>query len=147
MPGIKIKGPQRFLRKDKRFVNYATRSGIIMASLTYNDANHDLLSNQLSIHIRPESSGHHVFLYHSYDYLENGVHKSGRWYNLQFPIESLHALNENNIMLRVNMEYYENDDEDTYTATAGTPAEVRIVFTPTGINKLRKHLHATNTII
>jgi hypothetical protein len=146
MPGIKIRGPQRFLRKDKRFVRYATRSGIIMASLTHNNTNHDLLSNQLSIHIRPESSGHHVFLYHSYDYLENGVHKSGRWYNLQFPIESLHALNENNIMLRVNMEYYENDDEDTYT-TEGTPAEVRIVFTPTGINKLRKHLHATNTII
>jgi len=145
MPGIKIKGPQRFLRKDKRFVRYATRSGIIMASLTYNDANHDLLSNQLSIHIRPQSNGHHAFLYHSYDYLENGVHKSGRWYDLQFPLESLHALNENNIMLRVNMNNYENDDDDYNTE--GTPAEVRIVFTPTGINKLRKHLHATNTII
>jgi len=145
MPGVKIKGPQRFLRKDKRFVRYATRSGIIMASLTYNDTNHDLLSNQLSIHIRPQSNGHHAFLYHSYDYLENGVHKSGRWYDLQFPIESLHALNENNIMLRINMNNYENDD-DTYTSE-GTPAEVRIVFTPTGINKLRKHLHTGNTII
>ena len=146
MPGIKIRGPQRFLRKDKRFVNYATRSGIIMASLAYNDVNHDLLSNQLSIHLRPQSSTNHAFLYHSYDYLENGVQKSGRWYNLQFPIEALHALNENNIMLRVNMEYYENDNEDTYK-TEGTPAEVRIVFTPTGINKLRKHLNTGNTII
>jgi len=147
MPGIKIKGPQRFLRKDKRFVRYATRSGIIMASLTYNDTNHDLLSNQLSIHIRPQSNGQHAFLYHSYDYLENGVHKSGRWYNLQFPLESLHALNINNIMLRVNLANYGHDDEDTYAATADTPAEVRIVFTPTGINKLRKHLHTGNTII
>jgi hypothetical protein len=131
---VALTGPQRWLRKEKRYVPYRTPVAISSGSLTCNNIQHNLQGNKITLHQtdKPDT----LFLYHSYTYTFNGQEMGGRWYNTLFSLNTLRNISTDNNTLRVDLDNYENDDDNTLMG----PASIVIVFSPKGIRAIAKYM-------
>jgi hypothetical protein len=138
MPFAALNGPQRWIRKEKRFVPYRTPAAISSATITYDNVQHTLLGNRISIHQTDKTDT--CFLYHTYTYIFNGKEMSGRWYNTLFSLNTLRNITTTNNTIHVHLDNYEDDDDVTIGA-----ADIAIVFSPKGVRSIAKHVSALSS--
>lgn len=125
MSKILLKGPGKYKNKGNEYRRYS-KSDIIEVRLQLNGRNFLLEENNLSIIDR----GDKLYIYHSFDYIEDGKLIPGRCYNTQWRRDLFKTLLEN----RINMNYdiYENENFENIG-----PAKFTITFTDSAAEKLR----------
>ena len=125
---MRISGPGKFHRHSGAWRRYV-RPAILEGRLQTSDGQtHMLQENKLSIEIGPA----HIYVYHSYSYLNNGLLDGGRWYDVHLPLTSF-ALPENTFTMDLS-----NFPSDIVAPPAAPqPISVTLVFSPQSAKKLR----------
>ena len=87
-----MKGPGKF-RSNGDWVGYRNPE---ILSISYNGRTFQLESNNLSIN---NSDREHLYVYHMYSYIKDGVVNTGRWYDMKMDVDTFRVLHENTFQI------------------------------------------------
>jgi hypothetical protein len=121
---LELKGPQRIIRKTGE-IKDLKQTDIENATIQIKNRTYHLLQNHTKFSY--DKKDNEIYVYHMYDYLDNGKGQFGRWYNWfkKLPIK------ENQFVYKIK----EYQDED---GTNIGPATITINFTDKASQKIQK---------
>lgn len=123
MSQIILKGPGKYKKKGIEYRKYA-KPNIVEVRLQLNGREFLLEQNELSIRDR----GDNLYIYHSFDYMEDGVLVSGRVYN-EWRRDLFKTLGN---IIHMDYDIYENENSENIG-----PAKLTITFTDSTVTLLR----------
>ena len=124
-----MKGPGKF-KRDGDWIRYRNPE-ILSGTISYSGRTFQLESNKLSV---DNSDGDHLYVYHRYDYIKDGVVDSGRWYDMKMATDTFKQLPENTF--QIHLTNYEFEDEDGGDSKF-VDVDISLVFSEKTANTLR----------
>jgi hypothetical protein len=123
-PRIKrsFKGPSHWNQTRGEYIPYA-KPDIVSASMEWGGTVYEVLHGNLQLVVNQESQ-HRVFLYFSFDYIQDGQRHSGRWYNTEFPLSALKGITNSTLI------YTMDDFRDHSLSEEPIPCITRITLRP-----------------
>lgn len=123
-----MKGPGKFKRNND-WVRYKNPE-ILSGTISYSGRTFQLESNKLSV----DNSGEKLYVYHSYDYIKDGLVNGGRWYDLHMAKDLFKVLPENTF--QIHLTDYEFEDEHGMDSKF-VDVDISLIFSEKAASALR----------
>ena len=124
-----FKGPSHWNRTRGEWIPY-TKPEILHATMEWDNTIYDILNGNLRVSVS-ERNPHTIFLYFRFDYIQDGIRKSGRWYDCEVSPTLLKEITNDTLT------YIMNDFKDHDISEEEFVCTTRITFRPTVASWLR----------
>jgi hypothetical protein len=95
-----FKGPNYWNQTRGEYIPYR-KPDSIRVTMEWNGILRDVPYSSLKVSVKKETP-HKVFLYFSFDYIQDGVRHSGRWYDTEVPLDILKEITNNTLTYGIN---------------------------------------------
>lgn len=117
-----FKGPNRWNQTRGDYIPYR-KPDSIRVTMEWNGIQREVLSSSLEVSVKKKTP-HKVFLYFRFDYIQDGIRHSGRWYDTEVPLNTLKEITNNTLT------YVMNDFKDHIISEEPVTCTTRILFRP-----------------
>lgn len=118
----KFTGPNRWIETRGEYLPYV-KPDIVSATMVWAGQQIEIVSSWLEVRIG-EHSPESIYIYFHFEYIQNGIRSSGRWYEDKFSLETLKQITNNTLT------YIMNDFVDHTVSEEPISCITRIVLRP-----------------
>jgi hypothetical protein len=124
-----FKGPNRWNQTRGEVIPYI-KPELLHATMEWNGTVYEVMNGKLKVSVNHRTP-HEIFLYFGFEYIHDGIQKSGRWYDKEFSPTLLKTITNNTLV------YVINDFKDHDTSENPVVCTTRITLRPAVANWLR----------
>ena len=115
-------GPNRWIETRGEYLPYA-KPDILSATMIWAGQHVDIVSSWLEVRVA-ETSPEYIYVHFHFEYIQDGIRSSGRWYDKTFSLETLKGITDNTLT------YVMTDFVDHSLSEEPIPCVTRIVLRP-----------------